>query len=215
MKCAIVFSQARGAVDFVVSQLAGDPARAIQPFLDRNWGTLLSPDTIVDHFQDLFELQPEFQPIAQRLMPYYRKQMEELFSTPAQADLAWRILKLLVLDHLSPSRNGLTVKEAVQWLQYRVVRLNPEKNIGIVQRILNTLADQGRHVVASSGRFALKLDDDDSESLEKFLQKYRANLEANVDILIRLSGDLPDDAFHPFTLPQKRMASTYVEMAFS
>jgi len=65
------FSQARGIIDFVLTQLLGNEARGIAPFLDKPWGHLLTPDTIVDHFADLFEVQQEFLPIAQKVLPYF------------------------------------------------------------------------------------------------------------------------------------------------
>ena len=107
------FSLARGIVDFAVTQLRGDSARGIEPYLERPWGSLLTPDAIVDHFRDLFEIQPEFVPLAQQFFPYYRKRVDEIFDTPALRDLAWKLLKVLVLTHLSPSRKGLRPEEAV------------------------------------------------------------------------------------------------------
>ena len=98
------FSQARGIVDFTLTRLLGNEARHVAPFLDRPWGELLTPDTIVDHFADLFEVQPEFLPMAQKVLPYFRAQLPELFESSAQRELAWRVLKLLILVHLSPRR---------------------------------------------------------------------------------------------------------------
>ena len=73
------FSQTRGIIDFTVTQLAGNEARGITPFLDQQWGHLLTPNTIVDHFADLFEVQQEFLPIAQKVLPYCREQIPVLF----------------------------------------------------------------------------------------------------------------------------------------
>ena len=101
------FSQTRGIIDFTVTQLAGNEARGITPFLDQQWGHLLTPNTIVDHFADLFEVQQEFLPIAQKVLPYCREQIPALFPNKTQQDLAWRLLKLLILVHLSPRRRTL------------------------------------------------------------------------------------------------------------
>src|SRR5439155_10466524 len=122
------FSQARGIIDFTLTQLLGNAARGIAPFLDQPWGHLLTPDTIVDHFADLFEVQQEFLPIAQKLFPYFRSQIPVLFQNKAQQDLAWRLLKLMVLVHLSPRREMLNAGEAAEWLLFKVTSLDPERN---------------------------------------------------------------------------------------
>ena len=110
------FSQARGAIDFTVGQLGGRESAGVAPFLDEPADRLLTPDAIVDHFADLFELQPDFLDLAQQLLPYYRKQVDVIFSAEKQRQLAWKLIKLLMLVYISPSRSGLTAQEAVRWL---------------------------------------------------------------------------------------------------
>ena len=102
------FSQTRGVVDFVTTQLGGSRERDIAPFLDREWGELVTPNMIVDHFEDVLQLQPEFLPISQRLLPWYERHLVELFDAAGQRRLAERLIRLLVVDHLAPSREGLT-----------------------------------------------------------------------------------------------------------
>lgn len=102
------FSQARGVVDFVAHQLAGDPARHIAPFLDQEWGSFVTPDAIVRHFEDVLSVQAEFLPLSRRLLPWYRAHLDELFESPAQRRLAEALLRLLVLVHLSPARDAMS-----------------------------------------------------------------------------------------------------------
>ena len=137
------FSQARGIVDFTLTQLFGNAARGIEPFLDRPWGHLLTPDVIVDHFADLFEVQKEFLPIAQKLLPYFRNEIPALFQNKAQKELAWRLVKLLILVRLSPRRETLGADEAAAWLLFKVSTIDPERNRDIVAKVLDTLARQG------------------------------------------------------------------------
>ena len=110
------FSQTRGVVDFVLTRLGGDTARGVEPFVDRRWGELLTPDAIFDHFADLFEVQPEFCEIAQSVLAHYRRHMAELFGADAAMHLAWRLLKLLVLVQVSRQREGMSAAEASSWL---------------------------------------------------------------------------------------------------
>lgn len=197
------FSQTRGIVDFTVTQLGGAPSRGIAPFLDRPWGSLLTPDVIIDHFRDLFELQPEFLGLAQQFFPYYRKQLPELFSVPAVRDLAERLLKLLVLTHLSPSREGLTVREAADWLLFRAARIDSRKNLEILERTLRQLAERGRYIVERQGRFYLELRDDGSAALEAFLEREKEQLrEQGETVFEQLADELEADDFNPLRLPR-------------
>jgi hypothetical protein len=170
------FSQTRGVVDFVVTRLAGDPARGVGALLDEPLGAILTPDAIIDHFLDLFETQPEFLPLSQQVFPWYRKHLAEVFPEPALLSLAEQILKLLVLVHLSPRRGVLTANDASYWLLYRATRLDPERNLRIVERVLRTLAERGRFVVAEKGGYRLDLEDGGRGELERRLEREIADL---------------------------------------
>jgi hypothetical protein len=199
-----LFSLTRGIVDFVMTRLLGDPGRGVEPFLDRPWGDLLTPEAIIDHFADLFEVQPEFLPLAQRFLPYYRKQAENLFDTKAQQVLGWRVLKLLMLDYISPQRDGLTPADASAWLLFRATTIAPARNLQIVERLLQRLAAEGRYVRESRGRYRLDLHDDSAERLEAWLKREQAELEAASDEAVweTILPVLGDQDFNPFTLPR-------------
>jgi len=201
-----LFSQTRGIVDFTVTQLLGDSSRGVAPFLDRPWGELLTPDVIVDHFADLFEVQPEFLPVAQRFLPYYRKQQDQLFPTDAQKTLGWRLLKLLMLDAISPERGGITPADAAAWLLFRATSITPEKNLEIIKRLLSNLASEGRFVTEHQGRYRLDLKDDKAEQLQRRL---RAELAEVADLTPEVVWEslvavLGEEEFNPFQLPRER-----------
>jgi hypothetical protein len=199
------FSQARGIVDFTLTQLLGNPARGIASFLDRPWGDLLTADTIVDHFADLFEVQPEFLPIAQKLLPYFRKQIPVLFRNEAQQDLAWRLIKLMILVHLSPRREALDDSEAAEWLLFKVSRIDPKKNREIIGKVLSTLATQGSYVKQQDTRFHLDVADDSNEHLERLLVKTIEEIGNRGDFVFESLVPLLDHAdFNPFALPRDR-----------
>lgn len=199
------FSQARGVVDFTVTRLRGDPTRGVAPFLDRPAGELLTPEAIVDHFRDLFEVQPEFVALAQQVFPWYQRHLRELFDKPALAELAQRVLKLLVLVHLSPAREALSAQEATTWLLMSAARIEPERNRRIIERVLATLAEQGRYVSASGGRYRLALKDDGRAALERLLARERSALQGQDALILEtLLALLPKRGFNPFTLPRER-----------
>ncbi len=195
------FSQTRGVVDFTVTQLAGNAVRGVEPFLDRPWGSLITPDAIVAHFRDLFETQPEFVPLAQQLFPYYEKHLQRLFPNDAQHALARRVLNLLVLIHLSPVRDGLSAEDAAYWLLFTATRIDPATNLRIIGRILERLADEGRYLKASGGRYYLDLRDEGREGLERLLLREIGELQGVGDAVFEeLLPLLPDDGFNPFVL---------------
>lgn len=209
------FSQARGAIDFAVGQLGGRESAQIAPFLDEPADHLLTPDAIVDHFADLFELQPNFVGLAQQLLPYYRKLVPELFPAEKQSALAWKILKLLMLVYISPSRSGLTAREATRWLYYRAAKIDPSKNLAIIERTLRTLVNEGRFVQEVDGTYGLNLHDDGGTALDRFLEREKEDLRQRGEVLFEtLATLLGDDAFHPFQLQQERWLPRQVTWQF-
>lgn len=199
------FSQARGIVGFTLTRLGGDPARNHPPFLDQDWGALLSPDSIVDHFRDLFEVQPEFLPLAQKVLPYYRKHVTLLFNKEALQVLAHRLLKLMILVHLSPERNALTVREAAWWLLYKVSTIDPSKNEKVIDRILNTMAAEGAYVKKQGDAFHLDLEDDSQETLDNLITRTSLELESKGHTLLEnLIPLVSKSGFNPFNLDRDR-----------
>jgi hypothetical protein len=209
------FSQARGIVDFTLTQLLGDPARGIAAFLDQPWGHLLTPDSIVDHFADLFEIQPEFLPIAQKLLPYFRREIPALFQNKAQQDLAWRIVKLMILVHLSPRRETLAAEEAAGWLLFKVSSIDPEKNREIIRKVLDTLAREGSFVKEQGARFRLDLEDDSKDQLDRLLAKAVAEIQGRGDFIFESLVYALDGAnFNPFSVPRDRWHTRRVRWHF-
>lgn len=199
------FSQARGIVDFTVSRLAGDDERGISAFLDKPWGFLLTPDVIVDHFSDLFELQPEFMPLAQQILPWYRKNMSELFENAGLRTLANQLLKILILVYLSPARDHLSASQAAEWLLFDSIHSDPSKNLSIIQKVLSKLAHQGRYIVEEDHQFRLNLREDSRTQLNKLLDREIERLQADQQLILDdLVSLLAGENFNPFVLPRNR-----------
>ncbi len=202
------FSQARGAVDFVTAQLAGKPERGIEPFLDQPWGEFVTPERIVHHFRDLLEVQSEFLPIAQRLFPYYEKNLPALFPAPARAALARRVVDLLILAHLTPDHDGVSAEQAAQWLMVRASRTDPAKNIAIVEGVLRELRDRGRYVSRDGNIFRLDLDDDDIAAVERALATEKSELSGcGAALFDRVAPELAKRGIAPFDLPWEEWQS--------
>ena len=173
------------------------------------------PDSIVDHFRDLFELQPEFLPLAQQVFPWYQRHLPELFDRPAMRTLAERLLKLLVLTHLSPRRERLSAQEAATWLLFSATRVQPERNRNIIERILSTLAERGRYVSVKAGRYRLDLRDDGGAALERILQREISQFEGQQAVVLEtLVPLLSAGAFNPFVLPRDQWQHRQVSWHF-
>ncbi len=190
------FSQTRGAVEFVVTQLRGDATRDVTPFLDEPWGSFVTPDRIVEHFYDVLRIQAEFLPLHEQLFPWWQSEGHQLFETATLRTLAERVLRLLALVWLSPRREALTADDALAWLLLAASRTDPGRNRAIVARVLETLASNGRYVRSDDGQFRLDFDDDSSARLEGRLKRELAALaiddETLFAALIERSEALPD-----------------------
>ncbi|MCI0446824.1 DUF6079 family protein [bacterium] len=209
------FSQARGIIDFTLTRLLGNEARGTESFLDRPWGDLITPDFIVDHFSDLFEVQPEFLGIAQRVLPYFRKNIPLFFEKEAQQELAGRLLKLLILVHLSPRRQSLDPEEAALWLMVRISSIDPGRNIEIVKRILDVFCEKGAFLKRQGNEYRLELEDDSGQNLDQLLSKEVEQLKNRGDAIFEeLVPLLTETEFNPFSLPRDRWHTRKVRWHF-
>jgi hypothetical protein len=184
------FSQSRGIIEFTVNQLNGNTQKQLSGFIEQPWGSLLTPDYIVDHFADLFEIQPEFLPIAQQLFPYYRKQISQLLKTEKLQQLAWKLLKLLILVYITPGRQQLSASQAAYWLLFKVTRIDPDKNLHIVKKVLNTLADDGRFVIQQNNEFKLDFKDDGFDDLEQHLKREIKDIQNRGEVVFEILAPL-------------------------
>lgn len=194
------FSEARGVIDFVIARLCGDAARRIPRLLDGPVGIFLTPDLIVDHFRDQFETQSTFQPLAQQVLPWFREHQQALFAAPAAQELAERLLKLLILVHLAPNRRALSARDATAWLLWRPSRIDPDRNVAMVRKVLDQFADHGRFVVRDGSDYRLALEDDGGADLERRLRVLGQDIEARGDAIFpALAPLLKGDRFDPFS----------------
>ncbi|VAW84081.1 hypothetical protein MNBD_GAMMA16-715 [hydrothermal vent metagenome] len=209
------FSQARGIVEFVVTQLRGHEERNIKPFLQRPWGELLTPDYIVDHFSDLFEIQPEFIPLSNQCLAYYNRHLETLFPQPRQQKIAWQLIKLLMLIYISPTRQSMQAQDAVYWLMFRATRLDFAKNRQLLQNILDKLVEQGRFVERNDTGYFLNLKQDSQAELAPHLVRAKNELQGNeAQIFEIISVVLEDARFNPFVIAHNQWQTRSIRWHF-
>ncbi|MFQ5739563.1 MAG: DUF6079 family protein [Acidobacteriota bacterium] len=168
-----LFSKTRGFVDFIHYQIAGDPARGIEGMLDSPCEALLCPDRIFDHFLDRMKGTIEILPYIETVYAYYRKEIPHILEEMQDQQFALRLLKLLILQDISPVQHPFTVRELTEMLLERITDLDPEVNYQYTTDTAEQLLRRGGFLVASSVRV-----DGKEERI------YHIQFEANVHSLV-------------------------------
>ena len=138
-----LLSQQRGVVDFICQRLRGG--------LERGYADLVTPDEVFDHFRGRLHERSESSRLADRVVPYYERAVEELVDD-ADRELAVRVVKLLCLLAASPLERPRTAAELAFMLLVRVSDLDPTVNAAYLeQAILAPLVERGAYVVAKPG----------------------------------------------------------------
>jgi len=138
-----LLSQQRGVVDFIGRRLRGE--------LHRGYAELVTPDEVFDHFRDRLHERSESAVLADRVVPYYERALEELVD-PDDRDLALRTVKLLCLLSASPVERPRTAAELAFMLLARASELDPAANASYLeQAILGPLVERGAYVVVQPG----------------------------------------------------------------
>ncbi|HWD72702.1 MAG TPA: DUF6079 family protein [Actinomycetota bacterium] len=146
-----LFSQQRGVVDFICRQMRGDVAGGI-PWQERGYLDLLTPDRVFDHFRARLQERSETRRLAEAVVPYWERAVEEVFQAPQDRALALRAAKLLCLLAASPLEAPRTAGELAHMLLARLSTLDAEANVAYFeQAVLQPLAARGAYVVARPG----------------------------------------------------------------
>ncbi|HUG43382.1 MAG TPA: DUF6079 family protein, partial [Acidobacteriota bacterium] len=145
-----LFSKTRGFVDFIHYQVGGDADRGIEGILDRPARTLVHPDRIFDHFLDRMKSTLEILPYIETVYAYYRKEIPRFLEKPEDRHFANRLVKLLILQEISPTRRTFTVRELSEMLLERITDVEPELNFRYTFEIGQELAKRGGFVLFQS-----------------------------------------------------------------
>ncbi len=170
-----LFSKTRGIVDFIHYQIKGDSDRGISGLLESPYQTLVCPDRIFDHFLDRIKSTIETLPFVETVYAHYVREMESIVQEPQDRAFAFRLLKLLILQEISPTRRPFTVQQLTEMLLDPVTDLDPEVNYQYTSDIVDLLCKRGGFVAA--------LDAPEVEE-DRFQQTYQIQLEANVHSIV-------------------------------
>ncbi|MDP9389629.1 MAG: DUF6079 family protein, partial [Actinomycetota bacterium] len=138
-----LLSQQRGVVDFI--------CRRLRDSLGRDCAELVTPDEVFDHFRGRLHERSESSRLADTVVPYYERAVEELVDADDR-QLALRTVKLLCLLAASALERPRTAAELAFMLLARVSDLDPAANAAYLeQAILEPLVDRGAYVVTKPG----------------------------------------------------------------
>ena len=175
-----LFSQQRGVVDFIFRQMRGDLAGGIPPWQERGYLDLLTPDRVFDHFRARLQERSETRRLAEAVVPYWERAVEEVFAAPQDRALALRAAKLLCLLAASPLERPRTAGELAHMLLARLSTLDAEANVAYFeQAVLQPLAARGAYVVARGGPppiYAVELEANAAEAALAMMSQARAEL---------------------------------------
>ena len=170
-----LFSKTRGIVDFIHYQIKGDPDRGISGILESPYETLVFPDRIFDHFLDRIKSTIETLPYVETVYAHHVREMESIMEEAEDRIFALRLLKLLILQEISPVRRPFTVRQLTEMLLDPVTDLDPEVNYRYTSDMADLLCKRGGFVVALEAPEA---------AADPFRQTYKLQLDANVHSIV-------------------------------
>ncbi|MDI6781708.1 MAG: DUF6079 family protein [bacterium] len=175
---SLLFSQHRGVVDYIHYQIAGDMSRQIEGMLDKPIDTLLTPDTIFDHFSHRIKETVEIAPYYNIAFSYFQREIPELFKKEFDRTIALNLVKLLILTELSPLEKRHTVRELTNMLVRKVTDLESGFNYDYIKEaILDRLLLESAYIKSELA--------ENAENAENPLGTiYYLDLEANINQLI-------------------------------
>lgn len=167
-----LFSQQRGVVDFIHYQIRGDTSRKIEGMLNLSINCLLTPDAIFDHFRYRIKEMMETNPFHDIVFKFYEDEMEKLFPQETERQLAYKLIKILILLNITPIKKRYNVREIAEMMVHKVTDLESGINYRYLRGILDHLYKEGSYLALEKGKD--ELDD-----------HFFIDLKADVNILVK------------------------------
>ena len=197
-----LFSRQRGVVDFVHTQVAGDPLRGVEGMLDGPADRLLTPERVFDHFREHFSDRAELAAYESTCWAYYEKELPSLFVEEKERRLAAAVIKVLILAAISPVPIETTAERLSLMLARRLSRLNPKTNITFLQeKVLEVLVQRGAYVLKRGQNYVLDLQANFNQMVgqrvRQLRQQQRPDWEAAAVLVNRTELPLSDVVGRP------------------
>lgn len=142
-----IFSQHRGVIDFIYHQLSGDANRHWQGMLDLPANSLMTPDTIFDHFRERIQEIPDLNPYIETVYKTLEREIPTLFDDEGDRRIALKVVKMLILVELSPLEKRLTIPRLALMVNEPVSKLDSSVNYTYLKEaILDRLVQEASYV---------------------------------------------------------------------
>ena len=179
-----LFSQHRGVVDFIHYQIKGDERRDIKGILEEAYNTILTPERIFDHFRLRIKETIELNPYHDIVYRYYEQEIKNLFPDEEDGEVAFRLIKLLILTSMMPLKKRYSVKNLAECLLERITDLESGINYRYFNDILEKLHRDGSYIGFI-------------KSSEEFKDVYFIDIEADLNLVIKRKTEYIMNSFFP------------------
>ncbi len=181
-----LFSQRRGIVDFLTTQIRGKPESRITGIMHLPADHLLTPDVIFDHFKDRLAESPVFSRYYRLYENHFLSRLPHVFTEESDRVCAEKIIKILTLLAVSPILETRTVRELANMVLYRV--MDPSLPAGSLnydyfhENILKVIYQQIGHLQVQPGDtpleniYSLDLKTDLAETVEHEIKRIIGDL---------------------------------------
>ncbi len=201
-----LFSEHRGIVDFVYSQLAGDESRQISGILDRPAYELLGPDSIYEHFSQKLAEFSGFNIYPRHVVPHLDEVIEHAID-PEDRMLARRIVRILVLYRIHPTADIPSVKDLTDQVSCALSDQDPNLNVDFVaEAILDPLVEKSKFLVkhpSETGdpkdvRYEVVTEEDPTKTLKARILRAASEISPDDNRLITsVFAELPESSSWP------------------
>ncbi len=128
-----LFSKARGLVDFIVTEIAGDPNRGIAGMLGDSANTLLLPDRIFDHFRNNLQESVQYNRMVSVIFNAIERAAASHFKKGNDVSVALRAAKLIVLHQILPDKKSPSALELANLLVENRFQIDPAINYSFMR----------------------------------------------------------------------------------
>jgi len=199
-----LFSQHRGIVDFVHSQIAGDPGRNIPGVLERTCTSLVSPDAIYDHFAPRIAEFSSFYIYPSHIIPHLDETIEECIDDKQDRILCRRLIRILVLYAIHPTATSPSVRVLAELVSCMLSFQDPDANSQYVSEVL-------LDPIAEKSRFLIKKDSSTGNPLDAIYiisssEDQGKILRSRID---RVLNDIAPEDSRVFSLPLSELPESY------
>lgn len=201
-----LFSEHRGIVDFVYSQLAGDESRQISGILDRPAYELLGPDSIYEHFSQKLAEFSGFNIYPRHVVPHLDEVIEQAID-PEDRMLARRVVRILVLYRIHPTADIPSVKDLTDQVSCALSDQDPSLNVDFVaEAILEPLVEKSKFLVkhpsetgdAGDVRYEVVTEEDPTKTLKARILRAASEISPDDNRLITsVFAELPESSSWP------------------